>query len=134
MHATGNGTDSITYTVTSVGILRAGHILFPISVRNGPAAVAELLRRTGCRHVLVSDDEHMSGVAESAVRELGCVTVSLHPIQTFQALFHEDEDEDEHEDDLHVEYSVDNVAMILHSSGTSVWRPISLTVKSLTHT
>ena len=44
------------------------------------------------------------------------------------------EDEDEHEDDLHVEYSVDDVAMILHSSGTSVWRPISLTVKSLTHT
>ena len=131
MHA--NGTDSITYTVTSVGILRAGHILFPISVRNGPAAVAELLRRTGCRHVLVSDDEHMSGVAESAVRELGCVTVS-HPIQTFQALFPEEADEDEHEDDLHVEYSVDDVAMILHSSGTSVWRLISLTHWSLTRT
>lgn len=132
MHA--NGTDSITYTVTSVGILRAGHILFPISVRNGPAAVAELLRRTGCRHVLVSEDEHMSGVAESAVRELGCVTVSLHPIQTFQALFPEEADEDEHEDDLHVEYSVNDVAMILHSSGTSVWRLISLTHWSLTRT
>ncbi len=112
--------DSITYCVTSIGILRAGHILFPISVRNGSAAVAELLRRTGCGHVLVSEDEHMSAVAESAIGELE--GVSLHPIQTFEALFPEETPEsDDNNYDVHVEYNVDDVAMILHSSGESCY-------------
>ncbi|RPD58224.1 acetyl-CoA synthetase-like protein [Lentinus tigrinus ALCF2SS1-7] len=107
--------DSITYCLTSVGILRAGHVLFPISVRNSSAAVAELLRRTGCKHVLVSADEHMSAVARCAVEELK--GVSLHPIQTFEGIFPEGEAADDGEDDLRVEYNVDDVAMILHSSG-----------------
>ncbi|TFK94535.1 acetyl-CoA synthetase-like protein [Polyporus arcularius HHB13444] len=123
--------DSITYCVTSIGILRAGHILFPISVRNGSAAVAELLRRTGCGHVLVSEDEHMSAVAESAIGELE--GVSLHPIQTFEAIFPaETPDSDNYNDDLLVEYNVDDVAMILHSSGsTSHPKPLYWTHKRM---
>ena len=110
--------------MASVGVLRAGHVLFPISVRNGAAAVAELLRRTGCRHLLVSNDYHLQSVAREAVREVALEDVALHPMVTFEDLFVGGAtasparavlDED---DDLPSEYDADEVAMILHSSGT----------------
>ena len=39
-----------------MGILRSGHTMFLISPRNAPAAVVDMLRKTNCRHVLVSQD------------------------------------------------------------------------------
>lgn len=110
--------DSITYCVNSVGILRAGHILFPVSVRNGAAAVADLLRRTSCSHVLVSQDEHMLSIAEQAAREVP--SVMIYPIQLFDDLFSRPElpiDAASDEPALPNRYDIDDVAMILHSSG-----------------
>ena len=98
-----------------MGILRAGHILFPVSVRNGAAAVADLLRRTGCRHVLVSNDRYMLDIAEEAAREVA--GVALNPVQTFAQLFSDDILDHGTECPWSTEYDVNDVAMILHSSG-----------------
>ncbi|KAI0808043.1 acetyl-CoA synthetase-like protein [Fomes fomentarius] len=124
-------TDSITYVLTSVGILRAGHIKFPISVRNGSAAVAELMRRTNCRHILVSEDEHMRGLAEEVTQELNGVV--LHPMPTDEELLSEIDTGTLNDDDgSGVEYNPDDVAMILHSSGsTSHPKPIFWTHKRM---
>lgn len=108
--------DSITYVLTSVGILRAGHIKFPISVRNGSAAVVELMRRTHCWHILVSEDEHMRGLAQEVAQELDGVV--LHPMPTYEELLSEIDTGTLNDDNgSGVEYNPDDVAMILHSSG-----------------
>ena len=110
--------------MASVGVLRAVHILFPISIRNGAAAVAELLRRTGCRHALVSSDHHLQSVAREAMREVALEDVALHPMVTLEDLFVGGATASPagavlgEDDDLPSEYDADEVAMIMHSSGT----------------
>ncbi|KAH9939775.1 acetyl-CoA synthetase-like protein [Epithele typhae] len=109
-------TDSITFSLTSVGVMRTGHVLFPISVRNSAVAVADLMRRTECRHMLVSNDQYMRQVAEEVVNEVPEVT--LHPMPLFEELFTPPAGEVA-EDDLPKTYDVNAVAMILHSSGST---------------
>ncbi|TBU28871.1 acetyl-CoA synthetase-like protein [Dichomitus squalens] len=125
-------TDSVTYTIASVGILRAGHILFPISTRNGTAAVTHLLERTNCQHVLVSEDEHMQALATESTRDL--TGIALHPILKFEDMFTSDAlSNDPGPEGLPTEYAADDVAMILHSSGsTNHPKPILWTHKRLT--
>ncbi len=107
----------MTYTIVSAGILRAGHIVFPISTRNGSAAVSHLLNRTNCRHVLVSEDEYMKTLASEATSEMPGVT--LHSILSFDDIFGGDEAADDRgTDDLPDEFDISDVGMILHSSGT----------------
>ncbi|KAF8871770.1 putative aminoadipate reductase [Infundibulicybe gibba] len=47
-------TDSIAYQAVTAGIILAGLVPFPMSPRNSPAAVVNLLRNTGCHRMIVT--------------------------------------------------------------------------------
>ena len=99
-----------------MGILRSGHTMFLISPRNAPAAVVDMLRKTNCRHVLVSQDTLIQELVQPVKKELH--DVELHAMPTFEDIYPGDAVEgDEEPDDLPKSYGLTNVAMILHSSG-----------------
>ena len=93
--------------------------MFLISPRNVPAAVVDMLRRTGCRHVFVSQDDPIQNLMAVAMPELQDVT--LHPMLTFEEIFPPSAPVDGtvEPEDLPKEYDMNGTAMILHSSGTS---------------
>ena len=98
--------------------MRAGYPVFPISPRNVPAAVADMLRKTGCRHILLSPDAPIQELARAALEEVE--GVSLHEIPTFEQLFPTDAlDEEVHADDLPTTFRMNDVCIILHSSGST---------------
>ena len=112
--------DSITYATVILGIYRTGHVAFPISPRNSPAAVADLLRKTKTAHIMVSQDAHIVAVVRDALAELD-YTVSQHPMPRFEDLYpagalHDTEEVDD--DALEgPAYDAESPALILHSSG-----------------
>ena len=57
--------ESTSYVATVIGILRAGHIAFPISPRNSPEAIAHLLLSVSATHILVSSDPTIQSQYES---------------------------------------------------------------------
>lgn len=90
--------------------------MFPISTRNGSAAVAHLLNRTNCHHVLVSEDEYIQTLAIEAIKDMPGVT--LHSILNFDEVFGGDVDVDGHGiENLPNQFNINDVGMILHSSG-----------------
>ncbi|RPD67101.1 acetyl-CoA synthetase-like protein [Lentinus tigrinus ALCF2SS1-7] len=125
--------DTITYSLTAVGILRSGHTMFLISPRNAPAAVVDMFRKTNCRHVLVSQDAPIQDLVQPVKKELE--DVSLHVMPAFPDLFPEDAVEgDEEPDDLPKSYDLKHVAMILHSSGsTNHPKPIPWSHRRMIH-
>ncbi|KAJ7600479.1 NRPS-like enzyme [Mycena floridula] len=48
--------NSMTYIALIAGIMRAGSVPFPLSPRNPPAAIAHLLRTSGCKSWFVSSE------------------------------------------------------------------------------
>ncbi|KAI0740483.1 hypothetical protein C8Q76DRAFT_790931 [Earliella scabrosa] len=84
-----------------------------------------------CRHILVSEDEHMLGLAADAIQQVdGAV---MHPIRSFEDLVAAD-DSAEAANDCYspVKHNVDDIAMILHSSGsTNHPKPIYWTHKRM---
>ncbi|KAM5532280.1 hypothetical protein V8D89_014038 [Ganoderma adspersum] len=125
--------DTVTYTITQLGILRAGYTMFLISPRNVPAAVADLFRKTGCRHLLLTSDTPIQNLARAALEEVDGVTV--HEMLAFETLIPMDApvkpDEDSVED-LPTDYDKNSLAMILHSSGsTNHPKPIRWTHKRM---
>ena len=95
--------------------------MFLISPRNVPAAVVDMLRKTNCHHVLVSQDEPVQKLMSTALAELPGVT--LHPIPTYEDLFPAGAPVDDalEPDDLPKEYDMNSHAMILHSSGMTAF-------------
>ncbi|KAJ3555784.1 hypothetical protein NM688_g2384 [Phlebia brevispora] len=61
-------TDSILYIAVLAGLLRAGLVPFPISPRNSAPAVAHLLEKTDCHHIL--SQEALSSLVSSVQSEL----------------------------------------------------------------
>ena len=99
-------------------MLRAGYIMFLISPRNVPAAIADMLRKTDCRHLMLSSDGPVQELAKKALEELDGVT--LHTIPTFEQLFSANSSLDElGTEDSPAKYDPNSLAMILHSSGVS---------------
>ncbi|KAI0719505.1 acetyl-CoA synthetase-like protein [Cerioporus squamosus] len=125
--------DTITYALTAMGILRSGHTMFLISPRNAAAAVVDMLRKTKCRHVLVSQDGPIQDLLQLVKKELN--DVSLHPMPAFQDIYPGDAVQDDKEpDDLPRSYDLKRVAMILHSSGsTNHPKPIPWTHRRMIH-
>nr|VWP02520.1 Alcohol oxidase [Ganoderma boninense] len=113
--------DSVSYATVVLGIYRAGHVAFPISPRNSPAAVADLLRNTKTAHVLVSQDAHITALTKEALVEFDCV--SQHPMPSFEELYPagaSSHDEGEVVDELETPaYDPESPALILHSSGST---------------
>ncbi|KAM5543840.1 hypothetical protein V8D89_002457 [Ganoderma adspersum] len=112
--------DSITYATILLGILRAGHVAFPISPRNSPAAVADLLQKTRCVHILLSQDVHITGLARDALGEVD--GVSQYAMPQFESLYPAgpSQKDSEVEDALEAPtYDLESPAIILHSSGST---------------
>ncbi|PBK97000.1 acetyl-CoA synthetase-like protein [Armillaria gallica] len=85
--------DSITYFVTMMSLLRANYVFFPISPRNSPVAVAHLLHKVGVQHVLVGRDASMQDLANEALGILKSqypsdTSPEQSPIPAFEDYFH----------------------------------------------
>ena len=82
-------TDTITYFCTIVGASRAGVCVFLISMRNAAAAVADMAKRTGLAHLIVSSDAVMNEVADDAIKLLAFDGLELkkHRMPVFEDLF-----------------------------------------------
>ncbi|KAI0926159.1 hypothetical protein AcV5_008690 [Taiwanofungus camphoratus] len=50
-----------------MSVMRANYIVFPISPRNSPAAVAHLINKVGVKHVLVGCEQVMQDLAKDAL-------------------------------------------------------------------
>ncbi|PIL37207.1 hypothetical protein GSI_00900 [Ganoderma sinense ZZ0214-1] len=127
--------DTVTYTITQLGILRAGYTMLLISPRNVPAAVADMLRKTGCRHLLLTSDTPIQSLARAALEEVDGVT--LHEMPAFDTLIPLNvpvKPEEDSVEDLPTTFDKNSLAMILHSSGsTNHPKPIRWTHKRMTN-
>ncbi|CAL1709825.1 unnamed protein product [Somion occarium] len=123
--------DSITYFSSIVGILRAGFTAFLVSPRNGPDALAYLLRTTQSRVLFTSVEFGVQALAEKALAILssstkeGPLIIPNHPMPTFEDLYSLQGGAS-----LDIfpkrKHDLDAPACILHSSGTTAFpKPIT---------
>jgi len=102
-----------------LAIMRLGFVPFPISIRNSPASVAHLIRRTHVIQMFVSPDPAMQRLwAES--QELLEVEIEMETLPMVQFADISDEGNSMASDELSINFGklkLDNVVYILHSSG-----------------
>ncbi|PBK92571.1 hypothetical protein ARMGADRAFT_1080627 [Armillaria gallica] len=124
--------DSVTYYTTIAGIMRAGCIAFPISVRNSYAAAAHLIQSTGAKYMLLSQDPRMQKLAEAALQKLKNEErqdFKMMPMPSFESLYSGSAEPSDllpsiKNSDLEAQ------ALIMHSSGsTTSPKPIPSTYK-----
>jgi acyl-CoA synthetase (AMP-forming)/AMP-acid ligase II len=106
-----------------MGIIRAGYVAFPISPRNSAIGIANLLVKTKCTFLFVSEDAPMESLAEEALGMLGSdpeliqhSKVHQLALPTFDGLFPEKDDGFKPLPPFRTP-SVDTPVFILHSSG-----------------
>ena len=58
------------YFTLVAAIIRAGHVVFPISPRNSPAAIAYLLSKMGAMYIFVGSEDALQDLAAAAFRNL----------------------------------------------------------------
>ncbi|KAJ3847468.1 hypothetical protein EV368DRAFT_51127 [Lentinula lateritia] len=59
--------DTISYFITMMSIIRANFIVFPISPRNSPQAVAHLISKVGVDHILMGHESSMQDLVREAL-------------------------------------------------------------------
>ncbi|KIJ29342.1 hypothetical protein M422DRAFT_269298 [Sphaerobolus stellatus SS14] len=122
--------DSITYFSTIVGIMLAGFVPFPISSRNSPGAVEELLAVIGCNWVVASTDPATTALLANLPRKDENSAVKVLPMPKFADLFSTSQDAVDSGHFPGLDIDDDSPCIILHSSGTtSTPKPIRLTHK-----
>ncbi|GBE77884.1 acetyl-CoA synthetase-like protein [Sparassis crispa] len=123
--------DTITFFSLIVGIMHLGLIPFPISTRNSATAVAHLVKKTGILQLIVSSDaatQRLGHHANELLAEDGA-EVDIVPMPHFPDFYN---DEENCEVTKIIERDVNNVALILHSSGSTAFpKPIRLTSLNL---
>ncbi|KAI0634096.1 acetyl-CoA synthetase-like protein [Trametes polyzona] len=129
--------DTITYFCTTIGVIRAGYTAFLISIRNGAAGVADMLKRTGAIQLIVSQDDAVRNIARDALARLPESQIALRDMPVPEDLFPTKPVAADSPFEKAVEFpaphSVDTPAVILHSSGsTSFPKTIPWTHKVLT--
>ncbi|TBU23410.1 acetyl-CoA synthetase-like protein [Dichomitus squalens] len=130
-------TDTITYFCTIIGAFRAGVCAFLISTRNAAIAVADMAKRTGLTHIIVSPDAIMNEIADGAIKLLASdgVNVQKHRMPVFEDLFPATPMADslfEKAVELPKTYDVRAYNTIMHSSGsTGHPKPIRWTIKGI---
>ena len=93
--------------------------MFLISPRNVPAAVADMLRKTGCRNLLLTSDAPIQSLARAVLAEVDGVT--SHEMPAFETLILAPvKPEEDSVEDLPTEFDRNSLAMILHSSGEPI--------------
>ena len=96
--------------------------MFLISPRNTPAAVIDMLRQTGCRHLLASRDTPVQSLVQAVSEDF--VDLTSHRMPSFKD-FELDGGlpvvEPDQPDGLPGQHDMDGIAMILHSSGLFIF-------------
>ncbi|KAK0184800.1 hypothetical protein F5146DRAFT_1168850 [Armillaria mellea] len=84
-------TNSITYFMVLAGLLCLGFIPFPISTRNSVAAIVHLIKSTGAKHLIVSQDVSLQNTVDIICRQLWEADINgkltTIPIPHFNDLF-----------------------------------------------
>ncbi|KAJ4474858.1 hypothetical protein J3R30DRAFT_617678 [Lentinula aciculospora] len=124
--------DTITYFITMMSILRANSIAFPISPRNSAHAVAHLISKVGVTLILTGHESSMQDLVREALDIVAISStlenipqVSLEPL--FEDLFlHDPIDNAE---DLPLQrQDPEEILMYIHSSGSTAYpKPIPWT-------
>ncbi|KAF7352571.1 Acetyl-CoA synthetase-like protein [Mycena venus] len=117
--------DAIPYFVLFMSCLRANYVVFPISPRNSPSAVAHLLDKAAVDHLLIGHDPAMLALATDANQILkekysSTVVPDISYVPLFEDLFNPDSTKGSTPEDLPYEYrGPDSPAVICHSSGST---------------
>ncbi len=111
--------DTITYFCSIVGILQAGFTVFPISPRNGAAAVAHLLKRTQTACIFTSEEPRIIELATAALAQLPSKheSVKILAMPVFEDLFPSTTETEPVKAVFCWRYPSDVPMIILHSSG-----------------
>lgn len=116
--------DTIPYFVTAVSVMRAHCVVFPISPRNSPTAVAHLIQKVGVKHILVGQEQAMRDLSSAALDILESQYPStpkpnLTPMPLYEDLFLSPTDPSVTLDDApYINRGSETLCLILHSSGT----------------
>ncbi|KAJ6471940.1 hypothetical protein C8R45DRAFT_1013604 [Mycena sanguinolenta] len=123
--------DTIVYSTLFMSCLRANYVVFPISPRNSPSAIAHLLNNVGVEYILIGHEPAMLELANAArnilkndSRHSPCPDISYIPL--FEDLFLPAAERTILPEDLLYEYKgPDAPACIIHSSGSTAFpKPI----------
>ena len=110
--------DTITNFLTQIGILRAACGVFPISVRNSPAAVAHLLTKMNITHLLVGPETPYQDLAAAAFQIMQKQEMPVPGTSTmlaFEDIVREEGEAFEPLPDMDVTW--DDPSIVQHSSG-----------------
>ncbi|SJL14868.1 uncharacterized protein ARMOST_18343 [Armillaria ostoyae] len=114
-------TNSITYFTVLASLMRLGFIPFPISTRNSVAAIVHLIKSTGARHLIVSQDESLQNTADIVCRQFWEADVNdkitTIPMPHFGDLFSGKPGSYEPLPPVRPDWS--QTALIIHSSGST---------------
>ncbi|KAF9025156.1 NRPS-like enzyme [Hymenopellis radicata] len=118
-------TDTMSFFAIVYGLMQAGFVPFPISMRNSAAAVVHLVKETKCTRMIVSHDQHLQTVADIVRHECGSASPEIGPMQSmpmpsFESLYHIGSGEVQNSPNESMpELEWTETAMIFHSSGTT---------------
>ncbi|KAF7374105.1 Acetyl-CoA synthetase-like protein [Mycena sanguinolenta] len=121
--------DAIPFFTLIMSCLRANYVIFPISPRNSPAAVAHLISKAKVKHVLIGHEPSMLELMNAALKILETHPHADTPDVSYMPLFEELFLENSTlitPDELPYEYKgPDEIACIMHSSGSTAFpKPI----------
>ncbi|KAK0480363.1 NRPS-like enzyme [Armillaria novae-zelandiae] len=113
--------NSITYFTVLASLMRVGFIPFPISIRSPVLAIVHLMKSTGARHLIVSQDASLQSTVDEVRRQFCEVNVDdkivTIPAPHFSDLF--SVKPGEYDPLPHVRPDWSQTALVLHSSGST---------------
>ncbi|KAJ3897995.1 hypothetical protein F5879DRAFT_910286 [Lentinula edodes] len=113
--------ETISYFITMMSIIRANFIVFPISPRNSPQAVAHLISKVSVDHILTGHESSMQDLVREAL-EIVKTSAMNHVPQVSLAPFFEDlfENPVTNADDLPFKRrNPHDILFYIHSSGST---------------
>ena len=111
--------DPITYYCTIVGVVRAGFVVFPISHRNSPEALADLLSRTKANVLLTSSEHAIQATVQKTMQIMATkhgISPDIHPMSTYGDLCPSN-DEPVSLVAPYTPWALDEPFIVMHSSG-----------------
>ncbi|KAF9025149.1 acetyl-CoA synthetase-like protein [Hymenopellis radicata] len=116
--------DTMSYVAVIFGLMQAGFVPFPISVRNSAAAVLHVLKETNCTRMIVSHDQHLQAIANMVSQEYASGTRELGPMQSkqmpsFNSMYRVDNGIRDLANESAPNFQSTDTATIFHSSGTT---------------
>ncbi|KAF8320371.1 acetyl-CoA synthetase-like protein [Clavulina sp. PMI_390] len=135
-------TDYLVYQTLNLGIMQSGSIALPISQRNSPEAVVNLLRRTDCHNVMVGGGSAVHSLLDEAkaylARDAPGYLLNIIQVPSAAKLYPHlgtMADSANSPQDYPLPTNVDDLTALrcyIHSSGTtSLPKPIPITEKQL---